>query len=126
MSTALAVRSTTFQDPDLVAWHEPAGLTPWHISAGAVTRCGQRIPPPGQRYTRRHHPSSIVCRQCVDGQSGIAVADVTPRVLDLMAALKQSLKQNPVTGETVTGRGADAVEPGAGANLDPAREGSNA
>lgn len=54
------------------------------------------------------------------------VVEAAPRVLDLMAALKESLKQNPAAGETATGRGAGAVEPGTGANLEPAREGRNA
>jgi len=46
-------------------------------------------------------------------------------VLDLMAALKKSLKENPAAGETATGRGADAVEsPASVPNLGPAREGS--
>jgi len=48
-------------------------------------------------------------------------------VLDLMAAaLKESLKQNPAASDMATGRGADAVEPGAGAQSSPAREGCNA
>lgn len=38
------------------------------------------------------------------------VVEARPRVLDLMAALKQALKQNPAAGDTATGRGTGAVE----------------
>jgi len=121
MTTAIVRRDAYRMQADLVAWHASDGLTLWHISApGDVTRCGQPIPPPGSRYTRRHHPSAIVCRRCVGDTPGVPGR---PRVLDLMAALVTSLKQNPAAAVTATGRGADAVEPGAGPKVRPAREG---
>lgn len=125
-TTALVPRGGYPKTPDLVAWYGPQGLSLWHISAGSQTRCGESIPPQGMRYTRRHHPSAIVCRKCVDGKPGIAVADAPPRVLDLMAALRESLKQHPAAADTATGHGSDAVEPGVSANLDSARRGHNA
>lgn len=38
----------------------------------------------------------------------------------------EPVNENPAAADTVTGRDADAVEPGAGVNIGPARQGRNA
>lgn len=101
MTTAIVPKDAYRMPADLVAWWIGDRYTCWHLNRGTHTACGRRIPTRRtDRVTRRHHWAAQVCVNC----------------------LESAANKNPAAAETATGRGADAVEPGARANLGPARE----
>lgn len=59
----------------------------------------------GRRRNTPHKERRALARQRTGRDFGAPA-----KTLDLMAALKESLKQNPAAGDTATGRGAGAVE----------------